>query len=128
MVHNRPHMIKGAATGDIACDSYNKYADDVKILKDLGVDFYRFSISWCRLMPDGLSNKINQKGIIIYLYLYILMQFLMLHITTFWPLLMVFLKRSKYSTTKISLRVKDHLLHLRKTIRSSRNIAILKIV
>lgn len=37
--------------------------EDVKILKELGVDFYQFSISWARIMPNGLAIRINQKGI-----------------------------------------------------------------
>ncbi|XP_052799781.1 lactase/phlorizin hydrolase-like [Mya arenaria] len=58
-----PNIIHNNETGDVACDSYNKYKDDVKLLKDLGVKFYRFSIAWTRLMPDGTTDYINQRGI-----------------------------------------------------------------
>ncbi|HCI29308.1 MAG TPA: beta-glucosidase [Fervidobacterium sp.] len=51
-------------TGDIACDHYHRYKEDVQIMKDIGLDAYRFSISWPRVMPDGKS--INQKGIDFY--------------------------------------------------------------
>ncbi|ELU13710.1 hypothetical protein CAPTEDRAFT_98427 [Capitella teleta] len=50
-------------TGDIACDSYNKYEDDVQLLQDLGVNFYRFSLSWARLLPTGRVDQPNQAGI-----------------------------------------------------------------
>ncbi|ELU13711.1 hypothetical protein CAPTEDRAFT_98416 [Capitella teleta] len=50
-------------TGDIACDSYNNYAEDIQLLKDLGVDFYRFSLSWARLLPTGRVDQPNQAGI-----------------------------------------------------------------
>ncbi|XP_064620975.1 lactase/phlorizin hydrolase-like [Lineus longissimus] len=53
-------------TGDVACDSYNKLADDVKLLKDLGVSHYRFSLSWPRILPDGTINNINNKGLLYY--------------------------------------------------------------
>lgn len=49
--------------GDVACDSYHKYQEDVRILKELGVDFYRFSIAWSRIYPKGLPNQLNQKGV-----------------------------------------------------------------
>lgn len=56
-------MISDRGTGDIACNSYYAYMEDVKILKELGVNFYRFSISWARIMPQGLAISINHKGI-----------------------------------------------------------------
>lgn len=50
-------------TGDIACDSYNRYNEDIQIMKNMGVHFYRFSISWARILPDGTINNINEPGI-----------------------------------------------------------------
>ena len=67
--HKAPFLKPGGfipdnATGDKACDSYHKYKDDVKILKNLGVDYYRFSLSWSRILPNGtLSGGVNEKGI-----------------------------------------------------------------
>mmetsp|Transcript_24727 Transcript_24727/g.34019 ORF Transcript_24727/g.34019 Transcript_24727/m.34019 type:complete len:597 (+) Transcript_24727:44-1834(+) len=43
--------------GKVACDHYNKYKEDVRLLKDLGVHSYRFSISWPRLFPEGYFGK-----------------------------------------------------------------------
>ena len=45
----------------IASDQYHHYKEDVKIMKDLGINTYRFSLSWSRIIPE--RNKINQKGI-----------------------------------------------------------------
>lgn len=52
-------------TGAIACDHIHRYADDVKLLADLGVDAYRFSVSWGRILPSGVG-EINQQGIDFY--------------------------------------------------------------
>lgn len=57
----------GSGHRDIAVDSYHRYKDDVQLLKNMGVDVYRFSISWSRLLPDGtISGGINQAGIDFY--------------------------------------------------------------
>ena len=56
--------MKGNATGDTACDSYHKYKEDVQILKASGADFYRFSISWARVILTGrISDGVNEKGL-----------------------------------------------------------------
>ncbi|XP_060595948.1 lactase/phlorizin hydrolase-like [Ruditapes philippinarum] len=60
---NTPGAITNDDNGNIACDSYHKYMEDVKILKDLGTKYYRFSIAWSRILPDGTTNKINEKGV-----------------------------------------------------------------
>ncbi|MEO0526283.1 MAG: GH1 family beta-glucosidase [Bacteroidota bacterium] len=51
--------------GDIACDHYHRYKEDVKLMADLGLKAYRFSISWSRIQPDG-QGKVNQEGIDFY--------------------------------------------------------------
>ena len=58
--------VKNGDTGDIACDHYNKFYDDIKLMKDLGVDSYRFSVSWPRIFPIGTEDKINQSGMDFY--------------------------------------------------------------
>ncbi|XP_052075415.1 lactase/phlorizin hydrolase-like [Mytilus californianus] len=57
------NTIAGNVTGDVACNSYHKYKDDIKILKEMGVNAYRFSISWSRILPNGLNSSLNQEGI-----------------------------------------------------------------
>lgn len=52
-------------TGDIACDHYHRYKDDIKLMKELGIGAYRFSVAWTRIFPDGYG-KINQKGLEFY--------------------------------------------------------------
>uniref|UniRef100_A0A1I8JDR7 beta-glucosidase n=1 Tax=Macrostomum lignano TaxID=282301 RepID=A0A1I8JDR7_9PLAT len=62
--------IKDNSTADIACRSYEKYKEDVQLLKQLGVNSYRFSISWPRVLPNGtLAGGINEKGIQYYVNL-----------------------------------------------------------
>ncbi|XP_010159376.1 PREDICTED: cytosolic beta-glucosidase-like [Eurypyga helias] len=50
-------------TGDVACGSYTLWEKDLKCIKQLGLTHYRFSLSWSRLLPDGTTGFINQKGI-----------------------------------------------------------------
>ncbi|XP_067665990.1 lactase/phlorizin hydrolase-like [Haliotis asinina] len=63
MYVRRPGNIDDSSTGDIACDSYHKYKEDVQLLKSLGVSHYRFSISWPRVMPSGRNDTINNLGL-----------------------------------------------------------------
>ncbi|XP_018573476.1 myrosinase 1-like [Anoplophora glabripennis] len=65
-IHSSPELIANNDTGDVACDSYHKYKEDVAMLKELGVDFYRFSLSWSRILPTGFVNKVNLPGVTYY--------------------------------------------------------------
>ena len=48
-----PGRVAAGDTGDIACDHYHRYRDDVRLMKDLGVDSYRLSVAWPRIQPEG---------------------------------------------------------------------------
>ncbi|XP_060102209.1 cytosolic beta-glucosidase-like [Heteronotia binoei] len=50
-------------TGDVACSSYALWEEDLKCIKQLGLTHYRFSLSWSRLLPDGTTGFVNQKGV-----------------------------------------------------------------
>ncbi|CAO2042989.1 unnamed protein product [Urochloa humidicola] len=52
--------------GDVADDHYHRYMGDVEILQSLGVNAYRFSISWARILPRGRLGGVNQEGIAFY--------------------------------------------------------------
>ncbi|WP_297081148.1 GH1 family beta-glucosidase [uncultured Demequina sp.] len=52
-------------TGDVACDHYHRYADDVAAMKEIGLDAYRFSIAWPRVQPGG-SGELNREGVDFY--------------------------------------------------------------
>jgi beta-glucosidase len=52
-------------TGDVACDHYHRWREDIALMKDLGVRAYRFSIAWTRVMPDGVG-PVNVAGIAFY--------------------------------------------------------------
>ena len=52
-------------TGDIACDHYHRWRDDVKLMKDLGLHAYRLSVAWPRVLPAG-GGSINEKGMAFY--------------------------------------------------------------
>ncbi|CAI0629033.1 unnamed protein product [Linum tenue] len=54
----------GGATGDVAVDQYHKYEEDVRLMAGMGLDSYRFSISWSRLIPgEGGRGAVNPKGV-----------------------------------------------------------------
>lgn len=57
--------IKNGDTGDVACDSYHRYKEDVALMKAHNVQAYRFSISWARILPDG-DGVVNEKGLEFY--------------------------------------------------------------
>lgn len=57
--------IKNRDTGDIACDSYHRYREDVALMKQLNIKAYRFSISWARVIPDG-DGEVNEQGLRFY--------------------------------------------------------------
>jgi len=60
----REGAIEDKSSGDVACDHYHKMEEDVKLMKELGLKAYRFSIAWPRILPNGkLSGGINEKGI-----------------------------------------------------------------
>ncbi|XP_066262355.1 myrosinase 1-like [Euwallacea similis] len=65
--HTYPERISDGSNGDVACDSYNRYQEDISFLEDLGVQFYRFSISWPRILPTGYIHQINWEGVEFYL-------------------------------------------------------------
>jgi beta-glucosidase len=57
-----PGKVKNGDSGEIACDSYHRIEEDVAIMKDLGINFYRFSVAWPRIFPTG-TGEVNQKGL-----------------------------------------------------------------
>jgi beta-glucosidase len=52
--------------GDVACDHYHRYKEDLNLMKELSIPNYRFSLSWTRIFPDGKLTSKNQKGIDFY--------------------------------------------------------------
>lgn len=61
----KPGKINNNDNGNIACDHYHRYKEDVQLMKSIGLNAYRFSISWSRIFPDG-KGKINEKGLDFY--------------------------------------------------------------
>src|ERR1700757_1442567 len=57
-----PGNVRGGDTGDVACDSYHRIAEDVACLAELGASAYRFSIAWSRVLPSG-RGAVNQAGL-----------------------------------------------------------------
>jgi beta-glucosidase len=60
-----PGTIDGGDNGDVACDHYHRWRSDLDLMKALGVESYRFSISWPRVLPEG-NGKPNRRGIEFY--------------------------------------------------------------
>lgn len=64
--HDLDHQnVKNRDTGDVACDCYHRYKEDVAMMKQHNVQVYRFSISWARVIPDG-DGAVNEKGLQFY--------------------------------------------------------------
>mgnify|MGYP001287667178 CR=1 FL=1 len=61
----RRGVIPGKDTGDVACDHYHRWRDDVALMKDLGLQAYRFSIGWPRILPRG-RGAVNPAGLDFY--------------------------------------------------------------
>ncbi|XP_010530380.1 PREDICTED: myrosinase 4-like [Tarenaya hassleriana] len=65
--HRYPEKVPDRSNGDVACDSYDLYMEDVKLLKRLNVQAYRFSIAWSRVLPKGrLIGGVDENGITYY--------------------------------------------------------------
>jgi beta-glucosidase len=60
-----PGKVEDGATGDVACDHFHRWREDVALMKDLGLQAYRFSISWPRVLPEG-RGTVNEKGLDFY--------------------------------------------------------------
>lgn len=61
----QPGKILDGHSGDVACDHYHRYREDVAIMKSIGVRAYRLSVSWPRVMPSG-TGAVNEKGLSFY--------------------------------------------------------------
>ncbi|MFI6919051.1 GH1 family beta-glucosidase [Nonomuraea spiralis] len=60
-----PGNVAGGDTGDVACDHYHRYKDDVGLMRELRLGAYRFSVAWPRVQPDG-TGPINARGLAFY--------------------------------------------------------------
>jgi len=56
-----PGKVRNGESGAVACDFYHRYGEDIELMKDLGVDAFRFSISWPRVLPAG-RGRLNPRG------------------------------------------------------------------
>ena len=65
MFCRKPGVIWRGQTGDVACDHYHRFREDVALMKELGIRAYRFSIAWARVLPEGVGT-VNEKGIAFY--------------------------------------------------------------
>jgi beta-glucosidase len=65
MLCRQPGKIFEGHTGDVACDHYHRYKEDVALMKEIGLQAYRLSVSWPRVLPDGIG-KVSEKGLAFY--------------------------------------------------------------
>ncbi|MDR1899883.1 MAG: beta-glucosidase [Treponema sp.] len=61
----RPGAVYAGESGEIACDQYHRYAEDIALMAELGFRSYRFSIAWPRIIPTG-TGKVNPEGVAFY--------------------------------------------------------------
>ena len=60
-----PGKVRNGDTGDVACDFYRRYPEDIALMRELGLDAFRFSVSWARVVPDG-RGPVNELGLDFY--------------------------------------------------------------
>jgi len=60
-----PGKVFAGDNGDVACDQYHRYPEDIRLMKEAGIQAYRFSIAWPRIIPEG-TGTVNPKGIAYY--------------------------------------------------------------
>ncbi|WP_374651760.1 GH1 family beta-glucosidase [Dongia sp.] len=60
-----PGKVANGDTGDVACDHYHRYREDIALMRDLRIGAYRFSFAWPRLLPDG-KGAANEAGLVFY--------------------------------------------------------------
>ena len=60
-----PWLVPSGDNGDVACDHYRRYREDVGLMRELGLNAYRFSVSWSRVLPEG-RGRVNEKGLDFY--------------------------------------------------------------
>src|SRR6266536_4492797 len=60
-----PGLVSDCETGDVACDFYRRYGDDIHLMRELGLTAFRFSVSWSRVLPEG-RGRVNRRGLDFY--------------------------------------------------------------
>lgn len=63
ITHRFPERVTDRSNGDVSANSYEFYKEDVQALVQAGVNFYRFSISWSRILPTGDISSLNELGL-----------------------------------------------------------------
>lgn len=64
-IYGQSGEIQNHDTGDVACDHYHRYGEDIALMKQLGIQAYRFSVAWPRVLPTG-QGEINERGLAFY--------------------------------------------------------------
>lgn len=106
----RRGKIMNGDRGDIACDHYDRFREDVALMKQLGLRAYRLSISWPRILPEG-SGKINQSGLDFYRRVIdaLLEQEILPMVTLFhWDLPAELQRRGGFATTETIHHFRDY--------------------
>ncbi|MBN2447400.1 MAG: beta-glucosidase [Phycisphaerae bacterium] len=65
MFCRRPGAVRNGDTGNVACDHYGRWQDDVALMREMGLNAYRLSISWPRVLPEG-RGTVNERGLAFY--------------------------------------------------------------
>lgn len=60
--HEGGRLVFEGQSGDITCNSYELWEEDLRCIRQLGLTHYRLSLSWSRLLPEGITRHVNQKG------------------------------------------------------------------